>query len=109
MKRNRRSFRLKNYDYTDPGAYFVTICARDRLCIFGDIINGEMVLNETGVIVRECWDAIPDHFPHEGLDAVVIMPNHVHGIIVITDTGADGIHNVGAKNFSPLRRQDDDE
>jgi len=60
----RRTIRLKGYDYTQPGAYFVTICTRDRACLFGDVVDGEMRLNALGEIARRCWLAIRDHFPH---------------------------------------------
>jgi len=86
-KHHRRSVRLKGHDYTQPGAYFVTICTRDRACLFGHVVNGEMRLNEAGEIARRCWDNVPDHFPDVVLDAVVVMPNHVHGIIVIQGRG----------------------
>ena len=82
-RHRRRSIRLRGYDYTSPGAYFVTICVRDRACVLGKVVEGEMRLDSLGEIAVECWRAIPDHFPHVRLDAFVIMPNHVHGIIVI--------------------------
>ncbi len=86
-KHHRQSIRLKGHDYAQPGAYFVTICTRDRQCLFGHVVNGEMRLNEAGQIAQRCWEDIPHHFPHAVLDAVTIMPNHVHGIIVITESG----------------------
>lgn len=95
-KHHRRSVRLQGYDYSRAGAYFVTICTQERACLFGDVVGGEMRVNDAGWTAEQCWLAIPNHFPHVDLDAFVVMPNHVHGIIVITD-GA-----VGAKNFSPL-------
>jgi putative transposase len=97
---HRRSIRLRGYDYSQAGAYFVTTVVRDRRCIFGDVLDGEMCLSDAGQAARECWEAIPEHFPHVELDAFVIMPNHVHGIICIVDdvVGPD----VGAKDFSPL-------
>lgn len=82
-KHHRRSIRLKNYDYSQPGAYFITICTHNRQCLFGEIVNGEMVLNEYGEIAKQCWLEIPVHFPHVQLDEFVIMPNHVHGIIIV--------------------------
>ena len=93
---HRRSIRLKGYDYTQPGAYFVTICTHHRLPLFGRVADGNMVVNAYGEIVQTCWDAIPNHFPHTELDAFVIMPNHIHGIIFITD-------DVGATHASPLQ------
>ncbi len=100
-KHHRRSIRLKGYDYGQPGAYFVTIVTQHRACLFGDVVDGVMRLNEAGRVAEECWLAIPEHFPHVTLDAFVIMPNHVHGIIVIT-TRVGANDTVGAKNFSPL-------
>lgn len=79
----RRSIRLQGYDYSQAGTYFVTICARNRRRLFGEITNGAVRLNETGTIVRECWLEIPRHFPGVELHAHVIVPNHVHGILAI--------------------------
>ncbi len=97
-KHHRRSIRLRDYDYSQPGAYFITLCTQNRECLFGDIVNGEMVLNEYGMVVKQCWLAIPQHFPHAQLDAYVIMPNHVHGIIILNE-------NVGVQNFEPQRNE----
>ena len=80
---HRRSIRLKNYDYTQKGAYFVTICTRNKQCIFGDIEKGKIKLNSLGKIAHDCWTEIPLHFPHIKLDVFVIMPNHIHGILWI--------------------------
>ena len=84
----RRAMRLRDYDYSQPGAYFVTICARHRKCLFGAITDGKMRLNEIGQIVVECWNHIQQHFPSVELGESVIMPNHFHGIISwgITET-----------------------
>lgn len=113
-KHHRRSIRLKNYDYSRPGAYYITIVTQNRECFFGEIANGEIRLNECGQIARQCWLEIPNHFLHARLDEFVIMPNHVHGIIILNNiSGGEnigGVNNmnwanniVGAKNFSPLR------
>ncbi len=83
FKHHRKSIRLKEYDYSSPGAYFVTICTKDRAEIFGNVVDGKMILNELGEIVNRCWLEIPTHFPHAHLDEFVIMPNHMHGIIEI--------------------------
>jgi REP element-mobilizing transposase RayT len=85
QRHHRRSIRLKGYDYTQPGAYFITICTHGRECLFGEIIDGEMHLNEAGQIVVQTWQDLPNHVPNVQLDAFVVMPNHVHGIIIITD------------------------
>ena len=85
QRHHRRSIRLKGYDYTQPGAYFITICTQGRECLFGEIIDGEMHLNEAGQIVVQTWQDLPNHISNVQLDAFVVMPNHVHGIIIITD------------------------
>ncbi len=104
FKHHRRSIHLRGYDYTQAGAYFVTIVTRNRECLFGAIVDGEMRLNEAGQKVAECWDALPAHFPNVELDAFVVMPNHVHGIVVIADDAdAVGAQDVRATHASPLR------
>jgi len=82
---HRRSIRLKGYDYTSSGAYFVTMCTRDRACTLGDIVRGTVMLSNIGRIVAQSWVWLGDHHPYVDLDAWVIMPNHVHGIILILD------------------------
>ncbi|MBL8091739.1 MAG: hypothetical protein JNJ43_15490 [Anaerolineales bacterium] len=84
QKHHRKSIRLKGYDYSSEGAYFVTIVVHGRECLFGEIVNGEMILNEYGKIVQKWWDEIPIHFPNVELGAFIIMPNHIHAIIFIT-------------------------
>jgi REP element-mobilizing transposase RayT len=79
----RRSIRIQGFDYGSPGAYFLTICARDLLPIFGNIVDERVNLTDIGRIVQNAWEAIPDHFPHVDLDAYVVMPNHIHGILYI--------------------------
>ena len=85
---HRRSVRLKGYDYTQPGVYFVTICAFRREEIFGQVINGVMRLNPSGEIVREEWLKTAQIRPEVELyeDEFVIMPNHIHGIIWIIES-----------------------
>ncbi|GAB4531582.1 MAG: hypothetical protein Kow0063_11050 [Anaerolineae bacterium] len=95
---HRRSIRLKGYDYTQPGAYFVTMCTHNRAYLFGAVVDGEMRLNALGEVARQCWLAIPDHLPHATLDEFVIMPNHVHGIIWIV--GANVGTDVGRSRTS---------
>ena len=81
----RRSIRLPDFDYATPGAYFVTICTQGNVCLFGEVTNNRMLLNEMGKMVKKVWDELPDHYPYVEIDTFVVMPNHVHGIIVITD------------------------
>ena len=95
---HRRSIRLPGYDYRQAGAYFITVCTRNRTMLFGDVVNDEMRLNEAGRIAEKVWREIPDHFDNVDIDAFIAMPNHVHGIIVITYT------HVGARHASPLHR-----
>lgn len=91
---NRRSIRFKGYDYTQAGLYFITICCQNRACLFGEIENGKMMLNDAGAIANDCWLNIQNHFPNAILHEYVIMPNHVHGIIEL----------VGANNHSPVSK-----
>jgi REP element-mobilizing transposase RayT len=81
---NPHSVRLKGYNYTQPGAYFVTICAYARTYFFGEIKDGMMFLNNYGEIARSCWNEISLHFPDVKYNPVVVMPNHLHGIIIIS-------------------------
>ena len=81
----RKTIRLKGYDYSSPGAYFVTICSHNRQSTLGFIKNEEVFLSEWGRIVLEIWEEIPHHHSQIALDEFVIMPNHVHGILWVTD------------------------
>ena len=83
---DRRSIRLKGYDYSHAGAYFITICIQDRKRLFGIIGNDEMVLNEFGMIAYQQWEKLAERFTNMELDVFQIMPNHMHGIIMLTDT-----------------------
>ena len=88
---HRRSIRLKGYDYSLPGYYFITICVKGRLCLFGNVQNGEMVLNDAGKMIHKWFVSLSDKFPNIVCDPFIVMPNHVHTIIEITtrDVGAD--------------------
>jgi putative transposase len=92
QKHHRRSIRIKEYDYTQPGGYFVTIVTYQRVCLFGEIVNAEIQLNASGVIADEGWRVIPEHFPNIELGAYVVMPNHIHGIIFINDRANTSTH-----------------
>ena len=87
---HRRSIRMKEYDYAQPGAYFVTVCTRRHVCILGNVINGKVELNNFGNIVLICWNRIPKHFKNVELDECIIMPNHIHAIINILDSVGAG-------------------
>jgi putative transposase len=91
----RRSIRLRGYDYTHPGAYFITVCAIRRGPFFGWISDGRVIENGNARIVRDCWSDLPDHYPHVSLDAFVVMPDHIHGIIVLLDTYGAGCKGTG--------------
>lgn len=91
QEHHRRSIRLKEYDYSQSGAYYVTIDVQNRGCLFGEIVNYEMILNEAGKMVDEQWNALLERFPNIELDVYQIMPNHFHGIIVV-------IENVDTQN-----------
>jgi putative transposase len=96
---HRRSIRLIGYDYSQPGAYFVTLVTYQRERLFGNIINDEMVLNSSGKIVWEIWSALPKRYPEIGLDEAVVMPDHFHGILWIN---APDFTVVGAIHELPL-------
>jgi REP element-mobilizing transposase RayT len=100
-KRQRKTVRLREYDYSQPGEYFVTICTKNHECMFGSIINGKMDLNERGRIIDGCWKGISEYFPYVGLDEYIIMPNHFHGIIIINEID---IHCCRGEVASPLRK-----
>lgn len=121
---HRRSIRLKGYDYSQAGLYFITIVCQDRAHLFGKIKNGEMVLNDAGCIADECWLEITNHFPNVVLREFVVMPNHIHGIVELktefaaavganhhsppipiqTDDGNGAVDGNGAKFFRPYGR-----
>jgi len=94
---HRKSIRLRHYDYSQSGAYFITMCTHNRECLLGEIIDREMVLNDAGEITQHYWLEVPNHFPNVVLDEYIVMPNHVHGIIVSND-------NVGARHAVPLQQ-----
>jgi putative transposase len=83
MNKERKQIRLTDWDYSSEGIYFITICCRDRQSFFGKINNNEMILSEIGLIASQYWLEIPDHFPHVLLDEFVVMPNHIHGILIL--------------------------
>jgi REP element-mobilizing transposase RayT len=93
------STRLPNRNYAANGSYFITICTRDRAHLFGDVIAGEVLFSPIGEIAQRFWTDIPNHFAHTYIDAYVIMPNHVHGIVVI-----DRPTDVETRNFASLQQ-----
>ncbi len=102
------STRLKNWDYSSNGYYYITICVKNRECLFGEIINKEMELNEYGKIVEFCWHDLINHYKNIQLDQFVVMPNHIHGIMVIDNDMSvgldiiDGIDITVETGFKPV-------
>ena len=96
MHRNKKLIRLQNYNYSQQGYYFITICTENKKYFFGDIVYGKMMLNNCGKIADKCWQEIPQHYPNVDLDVFQVMPNHAHGIIII--------NNVGVQNSEPLQQ-----
>lgn len=88
---HRRSIRLKGYDYSQAGLYFITICVQDRRCIFGRITFNEMILNDFGMVAHQQWENLPQLFPNMDLGAFQIMPNHMHGIISLHSLPAGAV------------------
>jgi putative transposase len=99
----RRSIRLQGYDYSQPNMFFVTLCAYERNCLFGEALNNTVHLNEAGKVVKQYWLQIPEHFPQVVLDEFIIMPNHIHGILSIEERD-DKSPPVGANNYSPAEK-----
>ena len=95
----RNSYRLEGYDYSRAGCYFVTVCTQGRQCLFGKIIEGEMVLNDAGKLVVHWWHETESKFPHLELEQYVLMPNHIHGIVMLV--GADLCVRPQRRNIKP--------
>ncbi len=91
MNRCQRSIRLQGYDYSQAGPYFVTVCTQNRECLFGEIADGQMVLNDVGREVVSCWKNTTKMRPNVELDEFVVMPNHFHGIVVIIKSIGRGV------------------
>jgi len=117
-KHHRRSIRFRGYDYSSPGAYFITICSHNKRFLFGNVVDGKMHRNDYGEIVQEEWFRSTTLRKEIQLDAWMVMPNHVHGIVMITPVGARGhapgtakalrptpIRDVGAHGHAPLQRR----
>ncbi len=110
-RHHRRSIRIPWYDYRNHGGYFITICVRNRECIFGTVAGDTVRLTQRGHIVNECWHDIPNHHANASLDEFIIMPNHVHGVLFLIGnraTQTSPLHNataaVGATPASPSGR-----
>ncbi len=99
FKHHRRSIRLPNFDYTQAGAYFITICVQYGECVLGEVVNGVMVLSEWGQIVEAAWWETGELRDHVALDTHQVMPNHFHGLLWLLETP----HFVGAQRAAPLQ------
>jgi putative transposase len=97
--KNRKSIRIKGYDYSQNGAYFVTICTHNKQCLFGQVESGKMVLNKLGLLVEGVWRDISKHYESVLIDEFVVMPNHVHGVICLQD----GWAQLGVINHAPTQ------
>jgi putative transposase len=100
----RRTIRLKGWDYASSGAYFVTICAKDRRCLFGVVVNEMMHLGPAGSVVENAWISLADRYSHASLDEYIIMPNHMHGIIVLQSVRRGGSRTAPTSTRKPLGR-----
>ena len=103
---HRRSIRLQGFDYTKEGAYYITICTSDKRLLFGTVNRESVLLNQLGQLAEQCWLEIPDHSPTVTIDYYVVMPNHFHGILVITEPPTDTnlllpSHSVEAQDPAP--------
>jgi putative transposase len=101
MNKDRKNIRLRGYDYSQYGWYFITICVYNRYPVLGDVRNATVILSAIGKQADRFWQELPQHFGNVKLDQYIIMPNHVHGVILITDE----IKNVGVQNFEPLQHK----
>jgi REP element-mobilizing transposase RayT len=103
---HRRSIRLRRYDYSQPGSYYVTLCTQGKEHLFGQIVEGEMHRNEWGDHVARCWEWLGQQYPYIDLDEWTVMPNHLHGIIVITaPTNTRLIVGRGGSRTAPTKRK----
>jgi len=101
--KERKNNRLRGFDYSTPGWYFVTVCVQDMDCVLGEVIDRQMVLNEAGRITEKCWLDLPNHYDNCKLDYMVVMPNHVHGIVIVTKVGT-GLKPVPTGNGTSLKQ-----
>lgn len=100
IPKNRRSIRLPAYDYAQAGGYFITICTHHRACLFGSNVDGEMVLNDIGLTIVDEWTKTSALRANVKLDVFVVMPNHIHGIVLIIEPTENGLPSYApAKDF----------
>jgi REP element-mobilizing transposase RayT len=101
IQQRKNSLRLPNYDYSLPGAYFITLCTQNRLHVFGHISDEEMVLNDYGKVVKEVWKNLPNHYPNMACGEFVVMPNHIHGVMFLKPID----HTKGGFETHPNQKQ----
>lgn len=103
-KYRTESSRLKNWDYSSDGFYFITIVTKQRECFWGEIISAKMILNDLGDIVQHFWDEIPSHFSFIKLDEMIVMPNHIHGILLIDKKNYDSMIETPKLGVSTIKQ-----
>lgn len=99
--------RLQGYDYAGQGAYFITLCAQDHRCLFGIVAKGEMALNEAGLMLEAQWLGLTDRFPQVELDVFVVMPDHMHGILLLNEDENSSRRRRGESRICPLLRPEE--
>lgn len=99
--KNRRSIRLQGYDYSQAGLYYITICVQERLCLFGEVKNEGMILNDAGKMVEMEWFKLKDRFPNVKLHEYIIMPNHFHGILEIVNEKGQSLNGGQPQGIAP--------
>ena len=102
-RHHRRSIRLKGHDYQADGVYFVTLCVQGRHCVLGEVRAGRVKLSPLGQVVAEAWQWLAENHPYVALDTWVVMPNHLHGILVLRPT--DRVQEGGSRTAVPVKRK----
>jgi putative transposase len=105
MRRNRKAIRLKYYDYSQAGGYFITVCTYSRKYLFGQVTSHQIMLNETGETVKRWWLNLGNKFTNIELGSCVVMPNHIHGIIIVTGKEVGAIHELPLQRDKIERRR----
>ena len=100
----RRSIRLQGYDYAEVGAYFITICTEKRKCLFGDVIDGQIQLNNLGRVVVDAWEWLGRQYDYVETVELVVMPNHLHGVIIINDESTGGSRTAPTPELAVVRK-----
>jgi REP element-mobilizing transposase RayT len=100
---HRRSIRLKGYDYSQSGLYFITICIQNRECLLGKIEQGLINLNPAGEMIKQMWQQLPQRFAHVQIDKFVVMPNHLHGIISLSMVDKISSNQIQGQALKPIQ------